>query len=153
MQINFITFSEEYASLFYELNIVWLKKYFLVEPYDLHVLNNPKAAILENGGAVFFVEFKGDVIGTFALMPIDNNSFELMKMTVIESFRSKGVGDQILKFAINFCKMKNVSTLVLYSNTVLKSAMRLYQRNGFTEVALSESSPYDRADIKMMLQL
>ena len=83
-----------------------VEKYFLVESYDLHVLNNPKAAILENGGAVFFVEFKGDVIGTFALMLIDDNSFELMKMTVIESFRSKGVGDQILKFAIRFAKKK-----------------------------------------------
>ena len=79
--IKFLPFSEKLSSKFYDLNIVWLDQLFLLEPYDKYVLNNPQLAIIDKGGYVFFIEYNKEIVGTFALMPCDIRSFELMKMT------------------------------------------------------------------------
>ena len=89
--IKFLPFSEKLSSKFYDLNIVWLNELFLLEPYDKHVLNNPQSAIIDKGGYVFFIECNKEIVGTFALMPVDIGSYELMKMTVKESHRGKGI--------------------------------------------------------------
>ena len=56
--INFIPFTDTLSSKFYDLNIVWLNDLFLLEPYDEYVLKNPKIAIIDKGGYVFFIEYK-----------------------------------------------------------------------------------------------
>tara|TARA_Y100000589_G_C26967711_1_gene553288 strand:- start:136 stop:597 length:462 start_codon:yes stop_codon:yes gene_type:complete len=151
--INFIPYTDTLSSKFYDLNILWLNKAFLIEPYDEYVLKNPKTAIIDKGGYVFFIEFKKEIIGTFALMPSDKMSYELMKMTVKESHRQKGIGNEIMIFVINFCKNKKAQSICLYSNTKLTNAIKLYKKHKFKEIPLPDSSPYDRADIKMIHHL
>ena len=151
--IKFLQFSEKLSSKFYDLNIVWLNELFLLEPYDKHVLNNPQSAIIDKGGYVFFIECNKEIVGTFALMPVDIGSYELMKMTVKESHRGKGIGNQIMIFVIKFCKKKNARSICLYSNTKLNNAIKLYKNHNFKEISLTDASPYDRADIKMIHHL
>lgn len=151
--IKFLPFSEKLSSKFYDLNIVWLEQLFLLEPYDKYVLNNPQLAIIDKGGYVFFIEYKKEIVGTFALMPCDVRSFELMKMTVKESHRGKGIGNQIMIFVIKFCKKKKARSICLYSNTKLNNAIKLYKYHSFKEIPLPDDSPYDRADIKMIHHL
>ncbi|MBM72405.1 MAG: GNAT family N-acetyltransferase [Crocinitomicaceae bacterium] len=148
--INFIPFTDKYSAKFYDLNVVWLNELFLLEPYDEYVLKNPKVAIIDKGGYVFFIEYKNEIVGTFALMPCDDRSYELMKMTVKKSHRKKGIGNEIMCFVINFCKKKQARSICLYSNTKLKNAIKLYEDHSFTEIPLPDSSPYYRADIKMI---
>ena len=151
--IKFLPFSEKLAYKFYDLNIVWLDESFLLEPYDKYVLNNPKIAIIDKGGYVFFIEYNKEIVGTFALMPCDSTSFELMKMTVKESHRRKGIANQIMIFVIEFCKKKKAKSICLYSNTKLNNAIKLYKNHRFKEIPIPEVSPYDRADIKMIRHL
>ena len=151
--IKFLPFSEKLSSKFYDLNIVWLEKLFLLEPYDKYVLNNPQLAIIDKGGYVFFIEYSKEIVGTFALMPCDVRSYELMKMTVKESHRGKGIGNQIMIFVIKFCKKKKAKSICLYSNTKLNNAIKLYKNHSFKQIPLPDDSPYDRADIKMIHHL
>lgn len=147
---NFIPFTDTLSSKFYDLNILWLNELFLLEPYDEYVLKNPKIAIIDKGGYVFFTEYKNEIVRTFALMPCDDRSYELMKMTVKESHRNKGIGNEIMFFVIDFCKKKKARSICLYSNTKLNNAIKLYEYHSFTEIPLPDSSPYYRADIKMI---
>ena len=151
--IKFLPFSEKLSPKFYDLNIVWLDELFLLEPYDKYVLNNPQLAIIDKGGYVFFIEYNKKIVGTFALMPCDVRSYELMKMTVKESHRGKGIGNQIMIFVIKFCKKKKAKSICLYSNTKLNNAIKLYKNHSFKEIPLTDVSPYNRADIKMIHHL
>ena len=69
--INFIPFTDKHSAKFYDLNVVWLNELFLLEPYDEYVLKNPKVAIIDKGGYVFFIEYDKEIVGSFALMPCD----------------------------------------------------------------------------------
>ena len=147
-KIKFLPFNEKLASKFYDLNIIWLNELFLLETYDKYVLNNPQTSIIDKGGYVFFIECNKEIVGTFALMPVDKGSYELMKMTVKESHRGKGIGNQIMIFVIKFCKKKNARSICLYSNTKLNNAIKLYKNHNFKEISLTDASYYDRVTSK-----
>ena len=72
MKISFKNFKTEYSTIFYDLNIEWLEKYFFVEDYDKEVLSKPEKYIIERGGIILFAEFNNNIVGTVALMPTDN---------------------------------------------------------------------------------
>lgn len=150
-QLEIVSYKEEYASHFYDLNIEWLKTYFYVEPYDEEVLSKPKKYIIDKGGHIFFAILNNEVVGTVALMPIDDNgSFELTKMAVSPEHRGYKIGQKLMTKCIDFAKDHNFSKLLLYSNTVLENAIYIYRKYGFIEVPIEENSPYQRGNIKMV---
>ena len=98
MDLNIIDFEKKLEKDFYNLNIEWLKKIFIVEKYDEEILSNSKKYIIDKGGEIFFAKTKDEIIGTVALMPTsEKDIFELSKMAVKPNYRNKGVGKQLLK--------------------------------------------------------
>lgn len=154
MGIKIIEYQPRYASDFYNLNIEWLKTFFYVEAYDQEVLSNPEKHIVNKGGFIFFALKNEIVVGAFALMPTEiHGILELTKMAVSPKYRGRKIGQQLLKFSINFAKKQQLKALMLYSNTRLENAIYLYRKYGFIEQKLEEDNPYQRADIKMLLEL
>ena len=152
MQIS--TYDPIYASDFKALNIEWLETFFYVEPYDNEVLSNPEKYIISKGGHIFFALIDGNVVGTVALMPMQEaNVYELTKMAVDTTIRGKGIGQKLMAHCIVFAKAENAPKLVLYSNTLLENAIYIYKKWGFVEIPLETTSNYDRANIKMELIL
>ncbi len=150
-QLEIVNFNTEYSRNFYELNIEWLQKYFYVEPYDEEVLSKPKKYIIDKGGHIFFAKLNNEIVGTVALMPLDENgTFELTKMAVSPEHRGHKIGQQLITKCINFSKEHTFNKLLLYSNTLLENAIYIYRKYGFVEVPLEENSPYKRSDIKMV---
>lgn len=94
--IEITEYSAEYKDYFKQLNYEWIEKYFIVEPTDEFVLSNPVEAIIEKGGFIYFVRHNNKIIGTFALINIGNNTFEIAKMAVTETYQGHGIG-KILK--------------------------------------------------------
>ena len=45
--VEIIAFKDEFAKYFTDLNLAWLKKYFVVEPIGYEMLSNPKAYIID----------------------------------------------------------------------------------------------------------
>ncbi|MEP0265825.1 GNAT family N-acetyltransferase [Dokdonia sp.] len=150
MQI--VNYHPSYAPTFKALNIEWLETFFYVEPYDNEVLSNPSTYIISKGGHIFFAILNEKIVGTVALMPMQEpNVFELTKMAVDTTIRGKGIGQQLMAHCIAFAKAEKVPKLILYSNTILENAIYIYKKWGFVEIPLEKDVHYDRANIKMEL--
>ncbi|MGG8497925.1 GNAT family N-acetyltransferase [Tenacibaculum sp. TC6] len=150
--IHFVSYKEEYATHFYELNIEWLKTFFYVEPFDEEVLSNPEKYIIQKGGHIFFAKLNNEIVGTVALMPKDG-IYELTKMAVSPKHRGYKIGQKLMQHCIDFAKSNNLEKLILYSNTVLENAIYIYKKYGFVEIPVEENCPYERCNIKMELHL
>jgi len=150
--IKIIDFDTKYASIFRDLNIELLEKYFYVEEHDTEVLENVQEYIINKGGYIFFAMLNGEVAGTVALMN-ENEGFELSKMAVSPKFQGLKIGQQLMQYCIDFARDKQWTELLLYSNTILENAIYIYKKYGFKEVELESNSPYKRSNIKMVLEL
>ena len=154
MDIRIDSFRTEWAQRFYELNIEWLKTYFYVEDFDEEVLSKPEKYIINPGGHIFFALLEDKVVGTVALMPTeDRDIFELTKMAVDPEMRGLRIGQKLMEHCISFGKENGMRALMLYSNTILENAIHIYRKYGFNELLLETDSPYERSNIKMLLNL
>ena len=152
MDIEIIKFSDEYSKYFTALNMAWLQKYFVAEPIDQEILFNPKKYILNQGGFIFFAKVNKQIVGTFALIRINETVYELAKMAVEESFQGKKIGNKMLEFCIEEGKRLKADKIILFSNKKLEPAIHLYEKFGFKEVPLGNSE-YQRANIKMEVNI
>jgi len=141
--------SKHFASLNYE----WLDKYFDIEPIDKIVLGNPIKHIIEKGGSILMARYRDQTVGTVALLPKGESEAELTKMAVHSAHQGKGIGQRMMKAAIELAKKKQYSDVFLYSNRRLKPAIKLYLKNKFVEEPLESNIVYERSDIKMRLKL
>lgn len=152
--IEIVDFKEEYALAFKTLNEAWINKYFKMEEMDRISLNNPKTYILDKGGYIGVALLNGEAVGVCALIPSerDDFEFELAKMGVSPKAQGKGIGKLLGFHIIAKAKSLGCKKLYLESNRILKPALQLYQKLGFTEM-VGASSPYERSDIQMELVL
>lgn len=150
--ITITDYTEEKQGLFKHLNEEWLKKYFSVEPLDGSLLNDPKKEIIDKGGSIFFAESNGEIVGTVALIKSGVDGFELGKMAVTETAQGIGIGKELLEHCLAYAKSTHAKKIILYSNTILSSAIHLYRKYGFVEIPL-ESGRYLRSNIKMEKKL
>jgi GNAT superfamily N-acetyltransferase len=153
-ETKIVEFDAAYANDFKRLNLVWLERYFQVEPIDLEVLSNPEETIINPGGMVFFALLDGAVVGTCALIRHDAGLFELSKMAVADNQQGHGIGTQLLGHLIDWARSRSVQKLFVETNTVLERAVRLYQRVGFRATAYESSDAhYHRTNLKLELEL
>lgn len=153
MTINIIPFEPRLATSFKELNIAWLQEYFYVEAKDILLLDHCQENIIDKGGSIFFAQLDQQIAGCFSLLYIDNNTFELGKMAVAKAYQGMRVGHRLLEHAIEFSIQKNISSVILYSNTKLGPALHLYRKFGFKQIEMENPAPYERSNIKMELLL
>jgi len=153
MKIEIIPFDPKYSADFKNLNLDWLNKYFRVEPHDDEVMGDPKKYIIKPGGNIFFVREGKRILGTVALMKIEDDVFELTKMAVTPEQQGKKIGQKLMEHTLEFTKKQGWKTLILYSNRKLANAIYIYKKYGFVEIPLEGNSPYGRGDIKMKLEL
>ena len=146
--ITIVSFTDALASEFARLNKAWLQKYFAVEPIDEIMLGEPQKYIIDNGGYIFFAKTGDEIAGTFALMKVNDDVYELGKMAVDEKHQGKKIGNAMLEFCIGKSKELGAVKVQLYSNTILGPAIHLYEKYGFVEVPLDHSE-YKRSNIKM----
>ena len=146
--IGIIDFTNELCDPIKSLNYEWLEKYFRVEEGDVVSLSNPKKYIIDKGGFIFYAKLDNKIVGTISLLKRADTIYELGKMAVTDSAKGLGIGTILLEQCLYEAKQKQIKTLILYSNTILQSAMHLYRKYGFVEVEL-ESDLYERANIKM----
>jgi len=152
--LEILEFDPAYAADFKRLNLVWLERYFQVEPLDRTVLSDPEETIIKPGGMVFFALLNGAVVGTCALIRHTEGLFELSKMAVADAHQRKGIGTQLLSHAIAWARSQSIAKLFVETNTVLESAVRLYQRIGFRITAHDRADAhYDRTNLKLELDL
>ena len=155
--IKILDFSPELQPYFEALNRRWIEAYFEMESADYETLQNAQTYIIDRGGAVLFAESAEDggggiIVGAVALKPAGNNIFELAKMAVAENYRGRGIGEKLCRAALEKAALLGARKVILYTNSILEPALRLYRRIGFVQIPL-ENSDYERSDIKMEIDL
>ena len=150
--VTIVSFDEEYSSIFYELNKLWIEESWLLEESDKFDLLNPKESIIDKGGEIFFALIDGNVIGTVAMIRSADRIYELAKMTVEINYRGNGVANKLMDQCLNYAMNNNAQQIYLITNDTLVIARNLYDKYGFKEVKL-DSDKYLRGNVKMVLNL
>ncbi len=151
-QVEILGFTDSLAPYFKSLNYEWIEKYFEVEDSDEYKLSNPREAIIDPGGFIYFARHSGQIIGTTALIKVSEGIYEIAKMAVNENYQKKGIGRKLLNHLIRKGKELSLKKLVLYSNTDLAPAINMYFKEGF-RVIPKDDHHNNRANIKMQLTL
>ncbi len=92
---------------------------------------------------IYLATVKGEVVGTIAVLIMDNighlgkQSAIFESIAVLPEWQGKGVGKELLRFAINKCKKANCYKITLSANIKRKAAHRFYESIGFTQHGVS----------------
>jgi N-acetylglutamate synthase-like GNAT family acetyltransferase len=87
-------------------------------------------------GNFWIALYEQKVVGTTALIDIQNQQICLRKMFVKAEFRGAEytIAQKLLDIAIDWCQKNNVNEIYLGTRTALYAARRFYEKNGFIEV-------------------
>lgn len=146
--MEIVEFEPRHAEAFRVLNEAWISKYFVIEPKDREVLNDPQGRIVDRGGHVFMALQDGEAVGCAALLKMDDGGYEVAKMTVSETLRGSGLGRMLMQRCIDAGAELGATRLYLETNSSLGPALGLYRAMGFRDLAPVET-PYARADVFM----
>jgi GNAT superfamily N-acetyltransferase len=86
---------------------------------------------------VYVAEIDGIIVGTFALVILDNlahmgsKSGLIEDVVVAQASHGQGIGKQMMRFAIETCKEKSCYKVCLSSNLKRLNAHKFYEEIGF----------------------
>jgi putative acetyltransferase len=147
------TYRNEYRADFERLNRDWIETFFVLEDADREIFRDPDKAVIQPGGQIFFVVDDDGVQGTCAVVPHQPGVFEIAKMAVAPGARGRGYGDLLMEASVEYARRAAARRVVIVSNTVLASAIRLYQKHGFVQVPLDQHERFARANIRLEREL
>jgi len=151
-ELKIFPYESKYHEDFVNISLEWLKKYNLYEESDIPILENPKDVILNNGGHIFLAAYKNKIVGTVTLKKVDEVTFELLKLGIINAYQGKGIGAELMSYSIQLSKNIGAEKIILETNTKLETAIALYKKFNFKEIALADMT-YEMANFKMELSL
>lgn len=122
---------------------------------DRLILGDPVGSVLKAGGEIFLVVGPEATLGCCALLPLENQSWELAKMAVAKEHRGCGIGRRLLHHVVQYAREAGAHKLSLKTSSLLQPAIHLYKSVGFQIVAQQDStlSRNARADVFMELIL
>lgn len=152
-----LDYHDDLAGDFYTINAEWIRSMFRMEATDEKVLSDPRGMIIDRGGHILFAAL-GDmgVVGTCALMPIEQGVFELTKMGVLEMARGRKVGEQLLDAVLERARAMAMRELFLLTSRKCTAAIHLYEKLGFrhdADIMERFGKRYARCDVAMAYPL
>ncbi|MBN7812138.1 GNAT family N-acetyltransferase [Algoriphagus sp. H41] len=150
--LKIVSYTPELKPYFASINKAWVSRYFSLEPFDIAQLDSPEETILDKGGVILFAVLGEEVVGTVGLMPMEGNACEMIKMGVDPAAQGRGVGMALGQALIAQARQMGFAEMVLYSNSILDSALRLYEKMGFARVEM-DCGAYERCNVKMERKL
>jgi putative acetyltransferase len=88
----------------------------------------------ERKGGFWVAVLGGEVVGTFGLEPASHKAMELRRMYVKPSARRRGIARQMLQFAEDECRRRDVARLELSTAEIQVAALALYRATGYALV-------------------
>ncbi|GAA3938215.1 GNAT family N-acetyltransferase [Hymenobacter algoricola] len=150
--LHILDYDPAHQPAFRALNHEWITRFFVMEEPDYQMLDDPQRYILAPGGAIVMAQYDGQLVGTCALLREHAGVFELAKMAVAPAAQGLGIGWALGQAAIVKARELGARQLELLSNSRLTPALALYRKLGFRAVPVPPS-PYQRTDVKMVLDL
>ena len=152
-EVQLLDYAPHYQADFKRLNVAWIEQYFRLEPADLKALDEPDAYILQPGGHILLAGYRGEIVGTCALINLDGQTYELAKMAVSPLAQGLGIGYRLGEAALRKARALGAERVYLESNTKLGPALNLYYKLGFCKTVAGTPSPYERCNIQMEILL
>jgi ribosomal protein S18 acetylase RimI-like enzyme len=145
------SYEHKYHQQFKKISLDWLHKHHLYEKADDDLLDHPQKYI-EQGSLIFLAHFDDQVVGTISLIPLNEQTYEILKLGVLDGFKGAGIGRKLMQICIDICLDKNVKIITLESSSKLESALKLYEKLGFNHIEVVDTH-FESADVKMELKL
>ncbi|NEO26869.1 MAG: GNAT family N-acetyltransferase [Kamptonema sp. SIO4C4] len=100
---------------------------------------------LQTGGAFWVIEQQGKIVGTAAYRPIlrGNQAAEIRKMYFLPEVRGKGLGRFILGELERVIKARGYREIWVETASVLREAVRLYEKAGYAPATGVETARCD----------
>lgn len=147
-------YADDLAETFYRINAEWVQSMFTLEDNDIQILTRPRELIIDRGGEILFIEAPDlGVIGTCALMRIEEGVFELTKMGVSEAARGRKAGEVLLAATLERARKIGMTTLYLLTNRKCAAAIHLYEKLGFVhseDIMRRYGQRYERCNVAMI---
>ncbi|WP_018998138.1 bifunctional helix-turn-helix transcriptional regulator/GNAT family N-acetyltransferase [Hirschia maritima] len=151
--VEILDFSGELAQDFYDITQEWVSDMFKLEKNDIEIIENPQKLIIDRGGIILFAKTpKLGVVGTCALIKIEEGVFELTKMGVRDSARGLKIGEKLLQATIARAREMKIRSMYLLTNKKCEAAIHLYEKNGFIHdryILNKYAARYERCNVAM----
>lgn len=153
MDVRIESLNPTLAPWFDTLNREWIEGLFKIEPPDEEFLAHPER-LVEAGGAVLFATWDGEPVGTGALIRLNDDTAEIVKMAVRSGQQGRGIGAKLLQALLDVARERGFREVRIETSSRLPAANTLYQKFGFTEeVGAKSHHGFSRSDIFYSLQL
>lgn len=83
------------------------------------------------------------VVGTVAVLQETVEKAYLKRFFLLKDYRGKGIGWQLLQFALDHCKKQSFKEICLITSTYAVDAQKLFIRNGF--IKTDKTFDFDKA--------
>ncbi len=106
-------------------------------------LQEIEAAYFAKGGKFWVAKNEqAEIVGTLAVVPIENQRCVIKKVFVTPTYRGKEkVGQQLLDQAFKFCKTVEINEIYLGTTEKFIAAQKFYQKNGFERIEKNTLPP------------
>lgn len=127
------------------------QEYLDVQHYD-EELKHLKDKYGLPDGRLYLAYYDDELAGCIGLRKIDNKNCEMKRLYVRPQFRKNHIGSQLVQKIIEDAKEIGYSYMLLDTLPFLKSAIHMYKKYGFFEIARYNNSPMTHS-IYMKLNL
>lgn len=103
-------------------------------PIDLLLLADPSEELIEryrNSGESYLAKVDEELIGGFILVPTSLSEVEIKNIAIYESFQNKGIGKELMKYAIRTAKMEAYEKLIVKTANTSQYQINFYQNLKF----------------------
>lgn len=144
--MELIKFEEKYRQAFIDFNTDWIVSNFgFLEEHDKETFKKIDEE-LNNGAMIFFAVENEIPLACCMSMPLENATWEICKLGSNKNVPHKGAGNLVFKASMEWALEHGAKRLFILSNSKLKPALHIYEKNGFKEIKL-DNYEYVRGDI------
>jgi putative acetyltransferase len=107
---------------------------------------------LNTGGEFWVIEHQNQIVGTSAYYPISRgeNAVEIRKMYLLPIVRGYGLGQYLLQQLELAIAKRGFEQIWIETASVLKAAVKLYEKNGYIPATGVETKRCDRIYMKLL---
>lgn len=122
--------------LIYLHGILYAKEYGYDQTFEAYVADGLAEFVQSfrpDKDRIWLAEANGRIIGSIAIAGHSKVDAQLRWFLVHRDYRGLGIGKELLKDALQFCKECKYKTIFLWTTSELMAASHLYTRFGFTK--------------------
>ncbi|MBR2566944.1 MAG: GNAT family N-acetyltransferase [Paenibacillus sp.] len=137
---------------------IYQEEYYFDDSFNIFIsesIHNFMKNRNEEKENVWVIDSNGLLKGSIGIVKVSDDIAQLRWFLIEPDQRGRGLGKRLIQKAIEFSKDKNYKTIILWTNTSLYAARKLYESFGFniTEVKNSLLSNQEMVEEKWELKI